>query len=132
MKKRDLLMLDEQLKVRDLSLDVVTLMNAGLTEAQARETLGFFPDLDKAEVIGKGYLSMPKGRYASFSDYLAHINREIADFNETYGPQSLFEQEVAERSIGFSEETLAQDHYRKDRPWNSSHYDEHAISYEPN
>lgn len=112
---------------QDISLDdVAVLMDMGINQRQALETLTIFPDLKLAMVVVDTFKHPPKGLGQTFGNYDHYFTNVISALESPDEP-TLYDQEVAERATMVPKEELHQDHYR-DRPWNSSHYYEHLAS----
>ncbi len=119
---------NEGISLESIAEDVSTLMDMNLTRQQAFSTLALFPNLDDAKRVAESYRSIPKEErpvsFTDYNDFLESLRTAI------YGPaevQSLYDQEVQQRTARIPEEKLAQESY-KDRPSKSSHYWEHQVT----
>ena len=120
--------LREKIDLESIAEDVSTLMDMRLTKQQALSTLALFPHIDDAMKVAESYHSLPLNErpvsFTCYNDFLESLTTAI------YGSEvvrSLYEEEVADRTLKVSEESLAQIEYR-DNPLDYEHRYEHDIT----
>lgn len=109
--------------------DAEVLMDMGLTQQQALETLAVFHDLNKAILVVDAYRNRPEGievPLGSYDQYLTNLIDVLQSPSPT-GSETIYDDEVAARTSVISQHQLHQEHYR-DRPWDSDHFYEHQAT----
>ena len=105
--------LDKYLSLENLAGEVLTLMEMGLNKQQSLSTLALFPEIGDATRVAESYNSIPTDErpvsFTSYNDYLESLRTAILGSTEI---PTLYDQEVADRTVLVPREALEQASYR--------------------